>query len=474
MKTKVLLAEDDSAQRQMIARLLEKQLDFDVVQASDGRIALSILDESGPDDIRLVIMDVNMPGMGGLEALEIIRKRHSRLPVIILTASNETDLVVQAMRAGAQDFLSKPPELERLRVSATNALRVSVLEREVTRLKRKEQDACTFENLIGGKSGLVEVVKVARKAAASDIPVLLTGETGVGKEVLARAIHGESQRTGKPFVAVNCGAIPENLVESTLFGHEKGAFTGAIAKAMGRFREAEGGTIFLDEIGELPLDAQVKLLRALQQKEVMPVGGAKALKIDVRIISATNRNLEEEVAANRFRGDLYFRLNVLQIRMPPLRDRRQDIPMLARHFIERCAVAESLPLKDLSSGAVEMLSGQAWPGNIRELENTIHRAMILSEGKMLELGDFQTLSTGAPAPVRAAAAPAPADGAGVIALVDAAGNLKPLIEIEKEALAFSLAHTKNNITRAANALGMSKSTFYRKLQELKDLKKVES
>jgi DNA-binding NtrC family response regulator len=389
----------------------------------------------------------------------------------MLTASHETDLVVQAMRGGAQDFLEKPPELERLRVSITNALRVSALEKEVTRLKRKEEDAYSFENLIGASSGLADVVKIGRKAAQSDIPVLLTGETGVGKEVLARAIHGESPRTGRPFVAVNCGAIPENLVESTLFGHEKGAFTGAIAKAQGRFREAEGGTIFLDEIGELPLDAQVKLLRALQQKEVMPVGGARALKTDVRVISATNRNLEAEVASGRFRGDLYFRLNVLQIHMPSLRDRRDDIPALAHHFMERCAVAESLPLKDIDPAALEMLTTFDWPGNIRELENTIHRAMILSEGKVLELADFQLPSFATAKPRHSAAA---AQASSAINLVDAAGSLRPLAEIENDVIVFSLAHTKNNITRAATSLGMSKSTFYRKLQELKDLKKVEN
>ena len=472
MKTKILLAEDDALQRQMIARLIEKQLGFDVVQAIDGRMALSILDECAPDDIRLVVLDVNMPGMGGIEALQAIRRRFPRLPVIMLTASHETDLVVQAMRGGAKDFLDKPPEPERLRVSIENALRLSVLEKEVTRLKRREEDSYSFENLVGASSGLAEVVKVGRKAAQSDIPVLLTGETGVGKEVLARAIHGESQRTGKPFVAVNCGAIPENLVESTLFGHEKGAFTGAIAKAQGRFREAEGGTIFLDEIGELPLDAQVKLLRTLQQKEVMPVGGARALKTDVRVISATNRNLEAEVAAGRFRGDLYFRLNVLQIRMPSLRERRTDIPSLAQHFVERCAVAESLPLKDISADALEALAALDWPGNIRELENTIHRAMILSEGKALALEDFQMpqMATAGPG----TRPPAAADGAQSLSLLDAAGNLRSLSDIEAEVIAFSLSHTKNNITRAATALGMSKSTFYRKLQELKDLKKAES
>ena len=471
MKRKILLAEDDAMQRQMIARLLDKQLEFECVQAADGRVALSILAESAPDDIRLVIMDINMPVMGGLEALESIRRKYPRLPVIMLTASHETDLVVQAMRGGAQDFLSKPPELERLRVSIENALRYSALEKEVTRLKRRDADAYSFENLVGAHSGLSEVVKVARKAAQSDIPVLLTGETGVGKEVLARAIHGESPRTGKPFVAVNCGAIPENLVESTLFGHEKGAFTGAIARAMGRFREAEGGTIFLDEIGELPLDAQVKLLRALQQKEVMPVGGAKPVNIDVRIISATNRNLETEVASGRFRGDLFFRLNVLQIRMPSLRDRRRDIPALATHFMERCAVAESLPLKNISQEALEMLSSMDWPGNIRELENIIHRAMILSEGKTLEPADFQLQSFAQ----RESSGPGGmAAGSDIIRLTDGAGNLKPLADIEQEAIAFSLTHSSNNITRAASALGMSKSTFYRKLQEFKDLKKVES
>ncbi len=461
MKTKILLAEDDPLQRQMIAKLIEKQPGLEAVQASDGRVALSILEECAPEEIRLVIMDVNMPVMGGLEALEVMRRKYPRLPVLMLTSSHDTGHVVQAMKQGAHDFLNKPPEPERLKVSIANALRVSALEKEVTRLKKHEDGAYSFANLIGCDSGLSDVVKVARKAAQSDIPVLITGETGVGKEVLARAIHGQSGRTGKPFIAVNCGAIPENLVESTLFGHEKGAFTGAIARAVGRFREAEGGTIFLDEIGELPLDAQVKLLRALQQKEVVPVGAAKPVHIDARIISATNRNLEAEVAAGRFRGDLYFRLNVLQIRMPSLRDRRRDIPALVQHFIERCAAADSRPLKAVSPEALDALSAADWPGNIRELENTIQRAMLLSEGKMLEPADFQVSRLSA-ATLQDNAMSAQA---GILRLTDDKGELKSLAEIEREAIAFSLVHTNNNITRAANALGMSKSTFYRKLEE---------
>ncbi|MCD8494002.1 MAG: sigma-54 dependent transcriptional regulator [Alphaproteobacteria bacterium] len=346
MGASVLIVEDDKMQRDMLGLLLRRKLELEADVAENGRVALDILQRDEGRSIKLVILDLNMPVMNGLEALSIIRQRYPALPVIMLTGVKDVESAAQAMKLGASDFISKPYEGERLAVTVRNSLKISVLSREVKRLSEDKSGRFTFENLIGYDGGLKETVFMSRKAAVSDIPVLITGETGVGKEAFAKAMHGESRRAGKPFIAVNCGAIPAQLVESTLFGHEKGSFTGAIDKAIGKFREAEGGTIFLDEVGELPLEAQVKLLRVLQQKEVEPVGAGKPVPIDIRVISATNRNLEEEVAEGRFREDLFFRLNVFEIEVPPLRERTEDIPLLARHFIERhCAAHSEAPTR---------------------------------------------------------------------------------------------------------------------------------
>ena len=322
MPTKILIADDDATQRRLIAMLLIKKLGYKIVEAENGREALSILDaDQNEQSIQLIILDLRMPELDGFAVLEQINEKYPGRPVIILTGSQDVQDAVNAMQLGATDFMTKPVSSERMIVSVQNALKLSTLTKEVTRLKKQESGTFGFTDLIGYEGGLAQVVNISRKAASSDIPTLITGETGVGKEVFARAIHGESNRAGAPFIAVNCGAIPENLVESTLFGHEKGAFTGAIQKSAGKFREAEGGTIFLDEVGDLPLDAQVKLLRVLQQKEVEPVGAGRAVPVNVRIISATHRNLEDAVRAGKFRDDLYFRLNVFKIELPPLRGR---------------------------------------------------------------------------------------------------------------------------------------------------------
>ncbi|MCD8566332.1 MAG: sigma-54 dependent transcriptional regulator [Alphaproteobacteria bacterium] len=389
MGASVLIVEDDKMQRDMLGLLLRRKLELEADVAENGRVALDILQRDEGRSIKLVILDLNMPVMNGLEALSIIRQRYPALPVIMLTGVKDVESAAQAMKLGASDFISKPYEGERLAVTVRNSLKISVLSREVKRLSEDKSGRFTFENLIGYDGGLKETVFMSRKAAVSDIPVLITGETGVGKEAFAKAMHGESRRAGKPFIAVNCGAIPAQLVESTLFGHEKGSFTGAIDKAIGKFREAEGGTIFLDEVGELPLEAQVKLLRVLQQKEVEPVGAGKPVPIDIRVISATNRNLEEEVAEGRFREDLFFRLNVFEIEVPPLRERTEDIPLLARHFIERHCAAHSEAPYPLSRDAENLLLLHNWPGNVRELENTISRACVMDDDMSLGRDDIE-------------------------------------------------------------------------------------
>ncbi|WP_292981822.1 sigma-54-dependent transcriptional regulator, partial [Oceanicaulis sp. UBA6590] len=306
MAKTVLIVDDDPTQRRLMQAVLEKQGHL-AETAEDGEAGLERVKRGGVD---VVMLDMVMPGMDGIETLEAIKARNPDLPVIVLTAHGGIETVVKAMRAGAVDFFVKPASPERIAVSIRNALKVKDLSGEVTRLKKRTTGALGFSDMIAGAPAMRQVVRLGERAAKSNIPILITGESGVGKELVARAIAAGSDRAGRPFVAVNCGAIPENLVESTLFGHEKGSFTGAVAKHLGKFQEADGGTLFLDEIGELPLDMQVKLLRALQEGEVDPVGSKRPVKVDVRIVSATNRDLAEQVKTGAFREDLFYRLNV--------------------------------------------------------------------------------------------------------------------------------------------------------------------
>ncbi len=464
MAEPILIVEDDPLQQQMLKTLLRRKMDYDAQIAGNGREALDRLNSDSAKTIKLIILDLEMPVMSGMETLEILQQKYPSIPVIVLTGDNNLENVIKAMKLGAIDFVSKPYDTERIVTTIKNALKISLLSREVTRLKSEKSGTITFENLIGHDAGLLNTVTLARKAAASNIPVLITGETGTGKEIFAHALHGESAYAGKPFIAINCGAIPKELVESTLFGHEKGAFTGATEKAIGKFREAEGGTIFLDEVGELPLDTQVKLLRVLQQKEVEPVGSSKPLPINIRIISATNRDLEELVEQGKFREDLFFRLNVLQLKIPPLRERKQDIPSLALHFIDRFCVNHNAIPKTLSEKTQEQLMDHNWPGNVRQLENTINRAMVISEGNTLELGNVSSTQTG-----EITLEPLPPIDTKTINLTSQSGHFKTLDEIEAECIKITLAHHNQNVTKAAQALGIAKSTFYKKMKQYKNL-----
>tara|TARA_R110002124_G_scaffold287216_2_gene471653 strand:- start:75101 stop:76525 length:1425 start_codon:yes stop_codon:yes gene_type:complete len=472
MSIKILVTDDDETQRRLISMLLIKKLGYKIVEAENGRDALSILDaDQREQSIQLVILDLRMPEIDGFQTLERIQQKHPTKPVIILTGSHDVKDAVSAMQMGAVDFMTKPVSAERLIVSVNNALKFSTLKKEVTRLKKHEIGTFAFEDLIGHDGGLAKIVALSRKAASSDIPTLITGETGVGKEVFARAIHGESSRAGAPFIAVNCGAIPENLVESTLFGHEQGAFTGAIHKAAGKFREAEGGTIFLDEVGDLPLDAQVKLLRVLQQKEVEPVGAGRTVPVNLRIISATHKNLEEAVRDGTFREDLYFRLNVLKIELPNLADRPQDIGTLAQHFIDRFSVTEKSHVSSLNDEALKKLQAYSWPGNVRELENTAYRALVLCEGDEIKPEDiiFEANQTSlAPVKLHKSTQGLDPDSNTVdyaINAVDDSGQFLTMDDIENKAMHMAIKYHNGNITRAAKSLGIAKSTFYRKMDK---------
>ncbi|MEM9898254.1 MAG: sigma-54 dependent transcriptional regulator, partial [Pseudomonadota bacterium] len=334
MASTILICDDDPTQRRLMQAVCEKA-GYKTVQAESGEAALSLLQGEAGADVALILLDLKMPGLGGMETLKRVKSIQEDLPVIVLTAQGGIDTVVEAMQNRAADFFVKPASPERVIVSINNALNMTTLQGEVTRLKRKHEGAMGFSDLVGTSAALKNVVRIGERAASSTIPILITGESGVGKEMVARAIQGSSDRARKPFITVNCGAIPEKLVESILFGHEKGSFTGAVGKHVGKFQEADGGTIFLDEVGELPADMQVKLLRVIQEGEVDPIGAKRPIKVDVRIISATNRDLVEEVANGTFREDLYYRLNVFPVHVPALRDRADDIPALIEHFIQR-------------------------------------------------------------------------------------------------------------------------------------------
>lgn len=454
----LLIVDDDKIQRLICTRALSQNQNYTLEEAGDGAEALKRLMDPGKPLVDLVLLDHFMPNMDGLTALKHIRESYPSLPVIIVTANNELDEAVEFMRCGATDFITKPFNTQRLRLSVEQHITMRSLASEVARLTRREKGCGQFSDLIGAESGLASCITMGRKAAASDISLLITGESGTGKELFARAIHGESQRSGRPFVAINCGAIPENLVESTLFGHEKGSFTGAIAREIGKFREAEGGTLLLDEVGELKPDMQTKLLRVLQQKEVQPVGAGKAVPINVRIISATHRNLKDDVSAGRFREDLYYRLNVLPIHMPALADRRADIPALAEHLLGRICISENRPLIFIDKTGMDWLRQQSWKGNVREMENLLYRAVVLSEKDTLGMEDFTQLAKEQPSAARTSTDH-------YVMLQDAEGNARTLEAIENDVIAAALRRTESNVAEAAKLLGMGQSTLYKKISD---------
>ncbi|QDI81352.1 sigma-54-dependent Fis family transcriptional regulator [Methylorubrum populi] len=483
MSTTVLIIDDDPVQRRL-AEAMVRRLGFEPRIAENGHDGLNLLRGGNVD---VVLLDLVMPGgMDGLSVLSEMRKSGIDTPVIVQTSNGSIDAVVNAMRAGAVDFVVKPAGAERLQVSIKNALRVDQLEEEVRRMRRRASGSLGFKDLASKSPDMERVIRLAERAAKSNIPVLIEGESGVGKEVLARAIQGSGDRRGKPFVTVNCGAIPENLVESTLFGHEKGAFTGATEKHVGKFVEASGGTLFLDEIGELPLDAQVKLLRALQEGEVDPVGGKRAVRVDIRLISATNRSLLDLVKQGKFREDLYYRLNVFPMTLPPLRARREDIPDLVRSFCARFAAEEGKRLRGITAEAMALLSRYPWPGNVRQLENALFRAVVLADGDELTVAEFPQIAAQVegfdvripPLPVQAAM---PAGGLEPVReivrvevrdphamslVVEETGDMKTMEAVEAEVIRFALQFYRGRMSEVSRRLGIGRSTLYRKLKEL--------
>jgi DNA-binding NtrC family response regulator len=480
--TTILIADDDAVQRRLVENMVQK-CGYEALVVESGDAALALLTVPDAPTIDAVVLDLVMPGLDGLGVLAKMREAGLNIPVIVQTAHGGIDNVVSAMRAGAQDFVVKPVGFERLQVSLRNALNTSALKGELQRIRHSREGRLTFADIITRSETMTGVLRTAQKAATSSIPVLVEGESGVGKELFARAIHGSSERKAKPFVAVNCGAIPDNLVESILFGHEKGAFTGATERHMGKFVEASGGTLFLDEVGELPLAAQVKLLRALQEGTVEAVGGRKPVKVDVRIISATNRKLLDLVKNGGFREDLFYRLHVLPLTIPPLRQRREDIPHLLRHFLARFAAEENRIISGISGEAMAHLAQLDWPGNIRQLENAVYRAVVMSESDQLGLPDFPQAvghaahdvphseplviaPSTAPAMVSGSEIPiAPLSSAGSLSMLTAGGEVRPLEEMESEIIRFAISHYRGQMSEVARRLKIGRSTLYRKLDE---------
>ncbi len=470
----VLIVDDDPTQRRLIQAVVEKS-GFSTLQADGGDKALSMILGDDSHKAHVVLLDLIMPGKDGMETLKELQQKKPDLPVIVLTGKGSIDTVVSAMQSGARDFIVKPASPERIIVSIRNALEVGTLVTEVTRLKKTSEGHLTFDDLISNAPSMRSVVAMGERGAKASIPILITGESGVGKEVIARAIQGASDRCDKPFVTVNCGAIPENLVESILFGHEKGSFTGANAKHLGKFQEAHTGTLFLDEIGELPLDMQVKLLRVLQEGEVDAVGAKRPVKVDVRIISATNRDLAETVKQGAFREDLFYRLNVFPINIPPLRERQDDIPALLEHFIRRINAQERMNVSGVNREALDMLKNFNWPGNVRQLENAVFRAMILSDGHELKPNDFPQISGLAPNidmissnPSLKALLGEPVQSNNreeIIRILDRDGHLRSLEDIERDLIEFAIENYSGHMSEIARRLGIGRSTLYRKVRE---------
>ncbi len=482
MAGSILIVDDDPVQRRLLQAAVQK-FGYEAVLADGGEPALAALETAGGGDISAIVLDLAMPGLDGIGVLKAMRERGIGIPVIVQTAQGGIDTVVSAMRNGAFDFVVKPASPERLRTAIANALKVEALEADARRT-RKKGGAITFKDIVTRSPVMDKVIRLAQKAAASNIPILIEGESGVGKELVARAIQGSGERRSKPFVTVNCGAIPDNLVESILFGHERGSFTGATEKHVGKFVEAHSGTLFLDEIGDLPLDVQVKLLRAVQDGEVDPVGGKSTVKVDIRLISATHRDLLQQVKDGAFREDLFYRLNVYPIVVPPLRERRADIPHLVRHFMARPTSGKGAAprIEAISESALAMLQAYDWPGNIRQLENAVFRASVLCEGDILTEEEFPQIraqvegsidldrhepalaATSTPAP-SAAALPAAAKTFGILKAIDERGNVRPLADIEIEMIRLAIEHYRGQMSEVARRLGIGRSTLYRKFKE---------
>ncbi|MGE7957391.1 sigma-54-dependent transcriptional regulator [Pseudomonas sp. NPDC089530] len=452
-----LLVVDDEAK---LCDLLASALSQDGIQvftAGNGLHALKVLEQ---EEIDLVISDWRMPGMDGPQLLAEIKQRYPQVPVIVMTAYSTVKNAVQSMRNGAYDYIAKPFDIDELDITVSKALQFRDILKDNQRMRAELDEQRQIDSLVGDSPTFREVLQAVDSVRESNATILLTGESGTGKEMVARAIHLHGNRANKPFVAVNCAAIPEGLLESEMFGHRKGAFTGAVADRIGRFQQADKGTLFLDEVGDMPLALQAKILRALQERVIEPVGDPRVRKVDVRVIAATNKNLLEAVANKEFREDLYYRLNVFPIPLPALRERVEDIAPLARHFAHTLGAEAGKRITGFSPQALQAMANYSWPGNIRELQNCVERATIVAAGAVIEESDLPGyLFT--PQPTDANASPLPGDGLNVPSDLDAA-----LAEVEKAYILAALQQSNGVQAAAAQLIGISERSFWYRLKKL--------
>jgi DNA-binding NtrC family response regulator len=446
MKRRVLIADDEKNMRWVLSQALDAE-GYEIVEAADGKEALAAVAEQEPD---LMVLDHKMPAPDGMEVLRRIRAKGHRFPVIMLTAHGNVQTAVEAMKAGASEYLTKPFDLDELKLSIEKALHLGELAAEVDRLREEIDRDWDVEGIVAADPKMLEVLETVAKVAPTSATVMLYGESGTGKELVARALHRRSERAAKPFVSVSAGALPETLLESELFGYEKGAFTGAMTAKPGRFELANGGTIFLDEIGDITPGVQVKLLRVLQERTFERLGGTRSIEVDVRVISATNRDLQQLIADGTFREDLFYRLNVVPITIPPLRKRPGDIPLLVAHFLEKMHAKG----RTISPEAMRALLEYQWPGNVRELENAIERVAILAHGDVIELDDL-------PSEVRAGVIVCDA-GARCFVLPEAGVDLE---EVELDLVRQALERAGGSVPKAAKLLGLTTKTLEARMQK---------
>ena len=443
----VLVVDDDSAHRLMLKKLLGGW-GYNVFEADDGAVAVLQVRRRSFD---LILMDIRMMRVSGIEALEQIKLMNAAIPIIIMTAYASVETAVSALKKGAYDYLTKPLDFDELQIAIARATEHSSLKKENEYLKEKLGEKFDRQNMIGQSNAMVKLLEIVLQVAATQATILIAGESGTGKEMVANAIHYNSNRKNAPFVKINCAALTETLLEAELFGHEKGAFTGADRRREGKFFQADGGSIFLDEVSEMSAAMQVKLLRVLQERELTRVGGSGVIKVDVRVIAATNKDLKKEIQQGRFREDLFYRLNVVALNVPPLRERPDDIPLMAQHFLKMFAERNSKTIKGFTPQAMVKLVQYAWPGNVRELMNAVERAVVLSRTEYLDIDDLAFMMTDSPA----------AKDGGKETLP---GNL-PLAEVEKKSILEALSDCGGNKSEAARRLGITRKTLRMKLEK---------
>lgn len=475
MTYNILIVDDDVNEISILKQFLERKIDCKAELFDNGRRAIDELTSGSHTRFDLVILDLCMPGISGIDVLLAIRPVHPGLPVIVRTGRDSSHDAVEALKAGANDFINKTDTPSGVERTVKSALISSKLERDMARFRANGNNKrAGFSDILGESPQVKTMIECARKAADSDVPALMTGESGTGKELLARAIHNNSARAGKPFVIVNCGAIPDTLTDSTLFGHEKGAFSGAIYKSVGKIREADGGTLFLDEVSALSPETQLRLLTLLQTGEMTPLGAEYPVKTDVRVISATNGDLCEEMRRGKFREDLYYRLNIYPVSVPPLRERAGDIPVLVRYYVSKFSQIEAKFVRELPSQTLRLLENYSWPGNIRQLKNIIYRAIVLSESSTLETDCFPQISSELQeAQIQDGAGYKPAgeeqEGTSfcpvVLPLLGKNGHFRTVEDIEKEAIRCAMKHYHGCISEVARRLGLGRSTLYRKMRK---------